>query len=203
MSTYTMIFKYIVVGGMGTGKTSLLNRFIDDEFYTDCPHTIGIEFAAKVVPVSDERIKVQVWDTAGQERFRAITRSYFRGAVCTLLVYDVSRRKSFNQLTTWLNDAQNLTNPNSLILLIGNKIDLEERVVTREEAEEFAQENNLLYTETSAKTGENVNDAFMDMTKKVYKLVKEGKLKLTTTETINETDLQSDNKPKKDSGGCC
>ncbi|KAJ3427021.1 rab2a member ras oncogene family [Anaeramoeba flamelloides] len=171
MSTDTIIFKYIVVGEMGTGKTSLWNRFIDDE--------------------------------TGTERFLSINSMYFRDAVCTFLVYDVSRRKSFNQLTKWLNHTQNLTNPNSLILLIGNKIDLEERVVSREEAEEFAQENNLLYTETSTQTGENVNDAFMDMTKKVYELFQEGKLKITKTQTENKINLKTDKSLAKDDGICC
>ncbi|KAJ3444546.1 rab2a [Anaeramoeba flamelloides] len=195
-----MIFKFIIVGAMGTGKSSLLHRFTEDKFYTDCPHTIGVEFATKTIEVMNERIKIQIWDTAGQERFRAITRSYFRSSVCTFLVYDVNSRKTFNQLNGWLNDSRNLTNPNSIIVLVGNKIDLENRVVSREEGEEFASENDLFYIETSAKTGEFVENAFTLAAKEVYKLVKAGTLKLTNNQEEDSVDIGG-GKTKK--GGCC
>ncbi|KAJ3431204.1 ras-related protein rab-4a [Anaeramoeba flamelloides] len=184
---------------MGTGKSSLLHRFIDNKFYTDCPHTIGVEFATKSIEVMNEHVKIQIWDTAGQERFRAITRSYFRSSVCTFLVYDVNSRKTFNQLNGWLNDSRNLTTPNSIIVLIGNKIDLENRVVSREEGEEFASENDLFYLETSAKTGKFVEDAFTLAAKEVYKLVKAGTLKLTNNQEENSLKVGK----KGGKGGCC
>ncbi|KAJ3449945.1 ras-related protein rab-4a [Anaeramoeba flamelloides] len=198
MSNNEMLFKLIIVGSLGTGKTSILNRFIENKFFSDCPHTIGVEFETKLLNIGKDRVKVQFWDTAGQERFWAITRSYFRGAVCSILVYDVSRRKSFNQLNTWLSDTRNLTNPNSVTMVIGNKTDLKEREVSREEGEEFAQENDFIFFETSAKTGENVRDSIMYCIKKVHQLVIEGKLKLTNTETQKELIGES-----REKSGCC
>jgi GTPase SAR1 family protein len=94
----------------------------------DCPHTIGVEFGTRIIECAGQKIKLQIWDTAGQERFRAVTRSYYRGAAGALMVYDITRRSTYNHLQSWLNDARNLTNPNTVIFLIGNKCDLEAQV---------------------------------------------------------------------------
>lgn len=110
----------------------------------DCPHTIGVEFGTRIIEVCNQKIKLQIWDTAGQERFRAVTRSYYRGAAGALMVYDITRRSTYNHLTSWLTDARNLTNPNTVIYLIGNKSDLEaQRDVSYEEAKAFADENGI------------------------------------------------------------
>ncbi|PWA26749.1 hypothetical protein CCH79_00000923 [Gambusia affinis] len=123
------------------------------QIMADCPHTIGVEFGTRIIEVSGQKIKLQIWDTAGQERFRAVTRSYYRGAAGALMVYDITRRSTYNHLSSWLTDARNLTNPNTVIILIGNKADLEaQRDVTYEEAKQFAEENGLLFLEASAKT---------------------------------------------------
>lgn len=119
----------------------------------DCPHTIGVEFGTRIIEVSGQKIKLQIWDTAGQERFRAVTRSYYRGAAGALMVYDITRRSTYNHLSSWLTDTRNLTNPSTVIFLIGNKCDLEaQRDVTYEEASKFAEENGLMFVEASAKT---------------------------------------------------
>lgn len=119
----------------------------------NCPHTIGVEFGTRIIEVDDKKIKLQIWDTAGQERFRAVTRSYYRGAAGALMVYDITRRSTYNHLSSWLTDTRNLTNPNTVIFLIGNKCDLEgTREVTYEEAEEFAREHDLMFLEASAMT---------------------------------------------------
>lgn len=108
----------------------------------DSSHTIGVEFGSRIVNVGGKSVKLQIWDTAGQERFRSVTRSYYRGAAGALLVYDTTSRESFNALTNWLSDARTLASPNIVILLVGNKKDLEEpREVTFLEASTFAQEN--------------------------------------------------------------
>merc|ERR1712071_264873 len=141
---YSYIFKYIIIGDMGVGKSCLLHQFTEKKFMADCPHTIGVEFGTRIIEVSGQKIKLQIWDTAGQERFRAVTRSYYRGAAGALLVYDITRRSTYNHLSSWLSDARNLTNPNTVIFLIGNKSDLEaQRDVTYEEAKQFAEENEL------------------------------------------------------------
>jgi len=158
---YEYIFKYIIIGDMGVGKSCLLHQFTENKFVPDSPHTIGVEFGTRIVEVMGKKIKLQIWDTAGQERFRAVTRSYYRGAAGALLVYDITRRITYNHLTSWLTDARNLTNPNTVIMLIGNKKDLDaQRDVTYEEAAAFAKENGLIFIESSAKTGENVEEAF-------------------------------------------
>ncbi|XP_056151359.1 ras-related protein Rab-14 isoform X2 [Lampris incognitus] len=150
---YSYIFKYIIIGDMGVGKSCLLHQFTEKKFMADCPHTIGVEFGTRIMEVHGQKVKLQIWDTAGQERFRAVTRSYYRGAAGALMVYDITRRSTYNHLSSWLTDARNLTNPNTVIILIGNKADLEaQRDVTYEEAKQFADENGLLFLEASAKT---------------------------------------------------
>merc|ERR1712232_965556 len=164
-NSYQYIFKYIVIGDMGVGKSCLLHRFTEDKFSADSPHTIGVEFGTRIIEVKGQKIKLQIWDTAGQERFRAVTRSYYRGAAGALLVYDITRRATYNHLTSWLTDARNLTNPNTVIMLIGNKKD--------------AEEHGLVFLETSAKTGENVEEAFVKTAQLIYQSVQDGSVDLS------------------------
>lgn len=125
--------------------------------------TIGVDFGSKTVAITeDTNIKVQIWDTAGQESFRSITRSYYRGSICALLVYDITRRSSFDNLTRWLDDMRDNAYSKMIIVLIGNKDDLKtEREVSTEEGQEFADKHNLMFMETSAKTGHNIENAFI------------------------------------------
>eukprot|EP00019_Armaparvus_languidus_P003195 CAMPEP_0168593548 /NCGR_PEP_ID=MMETSP0420-20121227/8377_1 /TAXON_ID=498008 /ORGANISM="Pessonella sp." /LENGTH=207 /DNA_ID=CAMNT_0008629715 /DNA_START=110 /DNA_END=731 /DNA_ORIENTATION=- len=172
---YEFIFKYVIIGDMGVGKSCLLHQFTESKFISDSPHTIGVEFGTRIVDVQSKKIKLQIWDTAGQERFRAVTRSYYRGAAGALLVYDTTRRATFNHVTSWLTDARNLTNPNTVIVLIGNKIDMEEhRDVSYEEAAAFAKENDLIFIETSAKSGQNVEEAFLKTANLIFQNVQDG-----------------------------
>ncbi|MCQ6473241.1 GTP-binding protein, partial [Vibrio parahaemolyticus] len=132
---YAYLFKYIIIGDTGVGKSCLLLQFTDKRFQPVHDLTIGVEFGARMITIDGKQIKLQIWDTAGQERFRAVTRSYYRGAAGALMVYDITRRSTYNHLSSWLTDARNLTNPNTVIILIGNKADLEaQRDVTYEEA---------------------------------------------------------------------
>lgn len=176
---FEFIFKYIVIGDMGVGKSCLLHQFTEQKFLMDSPHTIGVEFGTRVIDVRDKKVKLQVWDTAGQERFRAVTRTYYRGAAGCLLVYDITRRTTYNHVSTWLADARSLTNPNTVIMLIGNKRDLDDqREVSFEEASNFARENDLIFMETSAKTGDAVEDAFMRTAGMVFDSVQAGHTEL-------------------------
>jgi len=180
---YEYIFKYIIIGDMGVGKSCLLHQFTESKFVPDSPHTIGVEFGTRIVEVMGKKIKLQIWDTAGQERFRAVTRSYYRGAAGALLVYDISRRTTYNHLTSWLTDARNLTNPNTVIMLIGNKKDLSaQRDVTYEEASAFAEENGLIFLEASAKTGENVDEAFLKTASLIFQNVQDGSVDISGSE---------------------
>ncbi|KZS08574.1 Rab protein [Daphnia magna] len=143
----------------------------------DSSHTIGVEFGSKIVTIGGKQVKLQIWDTAGQERFKSVTKSYYRGAAGALLVYDISSRESYNAVGNWLTDAQNLANPNLVVLLVGNKRDLEEdRQVSFLEASQFAQENDLMFLEASALTGENVEEAFLQCAKSILSKVETGEL---------------------------
>jgi len=169
---------------MGVGKSCLLHQFTEKKFMADCPHTIGVEFGTRIIEVCGQKIKLQIWDTAGQERFRAVTRSYYRGAAGALMVYDMTRRSTYNHLSSWLTDARNLTNPNTVIFLIGNKCDLEsQRDVTYDEARAFADENGLTFIETSAKTGAGVEEAFLETAKRIFGSIQDGSLDLNAAET--------------------
>lgn len=168
---------------MGVGKSCLMHQFTEKKFIPDCPHTIGVEFSTKIIEVNDQKVKIQIWDTAGQERFRAVTRSYYRGASGALLVYDITRKPTFNRIQTWLTDARRLTSPNTVIFLIGNKADLEEqRDVTYEEAKQLADENGLLFLECSAKSGANVENVFTETARKIFQNVQDGSVYLNSVD---------------------
>eukprot|EP00164_Ancoracysta_twista_P000241 GFYU01000343.1.p1 GENE.GFYU01000343.1~~GFYU01000343.1.p1 ORF type:complete len:205 (+),score=14.90 GFYU01000343.1:256-870(+) len=182
--SFDYIFKYIVIGDQGVGKTCLLHQFTEKKFIPDAQHTVGVEFGTRVCKVMEKTIKLQIWDTAGQERFRAVTRSYYRGAAGALLVFDVTRRSTFNTLTNWLADARSLATQNTVIMLIGNKLDMEShREVSYDEAKRFADDNALIYLEASAKTGQNVEEAFLRTARVIYDNIQSGQLDLTDSGT--------------------
>uniref|UniRef100_A0A2K5WQ27 Ras-related protein Rab-4 n=1 Tax=Macaca fascicularis TaxID=9541 RepID=A0A2K5WQ27_MACFA len=173
--TYDFLFKFLVIGNAGTGKSCLLHQFIEKKFKDDSNHTIGVEFGSKIINVGGKYVKLQIWDTAGQERFRSVTRSYYRGAAGALLVYDITSRETYNALTNWLTDARMLASQNIVIILCGNKKDLDaDREVTFLEASRFAQENELMFLETSALTGENVEEAFVQCARKILNKIESG-----------------------------
>ncbi|XP_002158483.2 ras-related protein Rab-4B isoform X1 [Hydra vulgaris] len=175
--TYDYLFKYLIIGSAGVGKSCILHQFMENKFKQDAHHTIGVEFGSKIVNIGGKSVKLQIWDTAGQERFRSVTRSYYRGAAGALLVYDITSRETYNTLTTWLTDARTLASPNIVIILLGNKKDLEaDREVTFLEASRFAQENELMFLETSAATGENVEEAFLKCSRSILTKIDAGDL---------------------------
>eukprot|EP00009_Paramoeba_aestuarina_P017566 CAMPEP_0201532870 /NCGR_PEP_ID=MMETSP0161_2-20130828/51519_1 /ASSEMBLY_ACC=CAM_ASM_000251 /TAXON_ID=180227 /ORGANISM="Neoparamoeba aestuarina, Strain SoJaBio B1-5/56/2" /LENGTH=217 /DNA_ID=CAMNT_0047936527 /DNA_START=95 /DNA_END=748 /DNA_ORIENTATION=- len=181
MSGYAYLFKYIIIGDTGVGKSCLLLQFTDKRFQPVHDLTIGVEFGARMINIDGKQVKLQIWDTAGQESFRSITRSYYRGAAGALLVYDIARRETFNHLAGWLEDARLNSNSNMTIMLIGNKSDLPEsqRAVSYEEGEKFAHENGLLFLEASAKSSENVEEAFGFTAKTIYKKIQDGVFDVT------------------------
>ncbi|RIB22303.1 ras-related protein rab-2A-like protein [Gigaspora rosea] len=181
---YDYIIKYIIIGDTGVGKSCLLLQFTDKRFQPAHDLTIGVEFGARFVEVEGKKIKLQIWDTAGQESFRSITRSYYRGAAGALLVYDITRRETFEHLLIWLEDARQHSNSDTTIMLIGNKSDLEsKRVVSYAEGEAFARQHGLFFMETSAKTAENVEDAYVDTAKDIYEKIKQGVFDVTNEGT--------------------
>jgi len=157
------------------GKSCLLLQFTDKRFQPVHDLTIGVEFGARMITIAGKQIKLQIWDTAGQESFRSITRSYYRGAAGALLVYDITRRDTFEHLTNWLEDARQHSSSNMVIMLIGNKCDLESRrEVKKEEGEAFAREHGMIFMEASAKTAQNVEEAFINTAKEIYDKIQEG-----------------------------
>lgn len=173
--SHQFVFKYIIIGDSGVGKSCLLLQFTDKRFEPLHDLTIGVEFGARMVAIDGKNVKLQVWDTAGQESFRSITRSYYRGACGALLVYDVTRRETFSHLQTWLEDAKANSNTAITIMLIGNKCDLEnKRQVSKEEGEQFAKAHGLVFMETSAKTAQNVDDAFLRTAGMIYENFQKG-----------------------------
>ncbi|VDD75689.1 unnamed protein product [Mesocestoides corti] len=163
VDSYDYLLKFLIIGNASTGKTCILRRFVEDSFKEDTLHTIGVEFGTKIIQVGGESLKLQIWDTAGQERFQCVTRSYYRGAAGALVVYDISCRESFNRVADWISSVRELAKPELAIILVGNKSDLaaEHREVNEEEARQFAKENGVHdFMETSAKLGDNIQEAF-------------------------------------------
>ena len=124
---YSYLFKYIIIGDPTVGKSCLLLQFLEGKFKLDSETTIGVEFGSKIIDLDDKKIKLQIWDTAGQEVFKSITRSYYRGSIAAILVYDITNRQSFNNLNKWMEETKTYSNEKLTILLIGNKSDLEDK----------------------------------------------------------------------------
>ncbi|CDZ97763.1 ras-domain-containing protein [Phaffia rhodozyma] len=177
VEAYDFLLKFIVIGEAGTGKSCLLHQFINNTFKENSQHTIGVEFQSRTIPIGEKRVKLQLWDTAGQERFRSVTRSYYRGAAAAILVYDITRRSSFTNLSRWLADARALASPHLKVVLVGNKLDMEEeREVDTLEASRWAEENDVIHLETSSLTGANVSTPFFLASRSVLLAIESGKL---------------------------
>ncbi|GAA0142066.1 hypothetical protein Leryth_017891 [Lithospermum erythrorhizon] len=169
---YDYLFKLVLIGDSGVGKSNLLSRFTRNEFALESKSTIGVEFATRTLTVDAKVIKAQIWDTAGQERYRAITSAYYRGAVGALLVYDVTRHSTFESVERWLRELRDHTDPNIVIMLVGNKSDLRHLVaVSTEDGKTFAEKESLYFMETSALESTNVDNAFAEVLTQIYRVV--------------------------------
>ena len=160
-SNYQYIFKLILIGNSGVGKSCILQRYIRHSFEESYKCTIGVDFLMKSVIINGISVKLQLWDTAGQEKYKSMVSSYYRGANVALIVFDLTSRPSFDALPLWIENFYKNGPEQKNIILIGNKKDLvDERQVTQEEAEMFAETNNMIYFETSAKDGDNIDYVF-------------------------------------------
>jgi len=169
---YDYLFKVVLIGDSGVGKSNLLSRFTRNEFNLESKSTIGVEFATRSIQVDGKTIKAQIWDTAGQERYRAITSAYYRGAVGALLVYDIAKHLTYENVERWLNELRDHADQNIVIMLVGNKSDLRHlRAVPTDEAKAFAERNNLSFIETSALDSTNVETAFQNILTEIYQIV--------------------------------
>jgi len=165
------LVKLLMIGDTSVGKSSLIQRYVDDDFQFNWIATIGIDIRLKVVPMHGKNFKVQIWDTAGQERFRNITRSHFRGVHGVMITYDVTSRESFEKLDYWIKMASGALHNDAPRVIVGNKIDLEDRrCVSIEEASTFCRSFGIPYVETSARTGENVDFSYFNLVKECLKV---------------------------------
>ena len=194
---YDHLFKLLIIGESGVGKTCLLLRFTDDSFTANHLTTIGIDFKIKIINLENKLIKLQIWDTAGQERFRTITKTYYKGAHGIILTYDVTDINSFKNIRNWIKQIEQNAQNNVCKVLVGNKCDKSDRVVSFEEGKKLAQDYGMEFFETSAKSNINVSETFTFLTKEILKNTEGG-----STTTGGGSQLTAKDQGKK-KAGCC
>ncbi|MBA0774948.1 hypothetical protein Gotri_010116, partial [Gossypium trilobum] len=228
---YDFLFKVVLIGDSGVGKSNLLSRFTRNEFSLESKSTIGVEFATRSLNVDGKVIKAQIWDTAGEQtykgncvplaawgkkatlvlqEYRAITSAYYRGAVGALLVYDVTRHSTFENVERWLRELRDHTDPNIVVMLIGNKSDLRHLVaVPTEDAKSFAEKESLYFMETSALEATNVENAFAEVLTQIYHIVSKKAMETSDEGAASavpskgeKIDVSKDVSAMK-KGGCC
>ncbi|KAM3657146.1 ras-related protein Rab-25 [Ammospiza nelsoni] len=183
---YNFVFKVVLIGESGVGKTNLLSRFTRNEFNHDSRTTIGVEFSTRTILVGDAAVKAQIWDTAGLERYRAITSAYYRGAVGALVVFDITKHQTYDVVDRWLKELYDHAEASIVVMLVGNKTDLAQaREVPMEEAKMFADNNGLLFVETSALDSTNVEEAFETILKEIFHKVQKQKQRSSQSNTVS------------------
>eukprot|EP00249_Psilotum_nudum_P005922 c19326_g1_i1 orf=642-1295(-) len=207
---YDYLFKVVLIGDSGVGKSNLLSRFTRNEFSLESKSTIGVEFATRSITVDGKKIKAQIWDTAGQERYRAITSAYYRGAVGALLVYDITRHVTFENVERWLKELKDHTDSNIVVMLVGNKSDLRHlRAVSTEDGRAFSEREGLYFMETSALESTNVENSFKEVLTQIYKIVSKKALEVGEDPSAVPRQGQTINVSNKDDVtatkkvGCC
>ena len=166
---YEMMVKVILIGDSGVGKTNIMSKFLKNQFMEESKATIGVEFGSKLFNHEGHKIKAQIWDTAGQEKYKAITGAYYKGSKGALVVYDITQKKTFENIEKWVNDLKAAGDPKITIILIGNKNDLDDkRQVSKDQGEEKARSFGCAFLETSAYSGDNIDKAFNYMVKEIY-----------------------------------
>ena len=205
-NSYELLYKIIIIGDTGVGKSNILSRYLKDEFREDSKSTVGVELGTKFLKIKDMGAKLQIWDTAGQERYKSITSSYYKGSHGCFIVYDITNEKTFENVDNWFKQAQKEASKEVSIILVGNKCDLEnERKISKEKGEEKAKNFNCPFFETSALSKIKIDDIFTEMVNNIFE--KTGGAKNEDDddiEIINENDkgvnLNAEEPKKK---GCC
>ena len=203
---YDYIMKLILIGDASVGKTNILNKYLKNEFDPNSKSTLGVELGTKNVKIDNKIIKVQIWDTAGQERYKAITSTYYKGAKGAIIVYDITRKLTFDNIDKWIADLKINGDENIMIFLVGNKSDLNDnREVSKDEGINKSEKYNVPFLETSALQGDNISRVFEELIQSVYvnnseELLEENKKAINNGVDINEDDKDNNKENKK---GCC
>jgi len=196
------LFKLVLIGDSCVGKSCLLIRFADDNFTENYITTIGVDFRFRTLPISKKTVKLQIWDTAGQERYRTITNAYYRGADGIIIVFDLTNKESFLHVQDWIKEVEKYSSESVVMLVLGNKCDLDAyREVTPEDIKEFTKETGLTVLETSAKTSDHVDDAFLTITKNLMQ--QKDKLNQDDGDKSGSTKLKKKIEITKSKLGCC
>lgn len=200
---YDHLFKLVLIGDTGVGKSCILLRFADDSFTESYMSTIGVDFRFRTLKIGKKTVKLQIWDTAGQERFRTITSAYYRGADGIIMVYDITNEESFNHVNEWLNEVNRYAAEGTVKILVGNKCDKPNRVIPTEKGQAYADGLGIPFLETSAKESKNVEESFLTIANALMEL----KTKKSSAPSTGRASLV-DNKANSKSGGgggggCC
>ena len=191
-------FKILTIGESGVGKTCILRRFVENKFLKNHLATIGIDFKTKTLTINDQEIKLKIWDTAGQERFRNITTQYYKGADGIVLVYDVTDDASYEKIRDWMDQILSNTQRDEIgLVLLGNKCDMEPRIITEEQGNQLADELKISYFETSALTGQGIKEAFEQLTRDIMKRKGVG------NDNNDNVELKKNVKKKQKGSDCC
>ena len=190
----------ITLGESSVGKSSIINRYVENNFDYNFVSTLGVDFRKKIININGENIRLKIWDTAGQEKFRSIQKQYYRNSDGILLVFDVTKFDTFNVLEEWINSIKNQTSNDIIVVLVGNKIDLNNKVISDDDIKNFANDNKFKYFLTSAATGKNINEVFDYIVKEIYKI--KSKKKKNDGNNNNNKNLKK-NYIKRKKKACC
>jgi Ras-related protein Rab-8A len=201
--TYDYLFKLLLIGDSGVGKTCVLFRFSEDAFNSTFISTIGIDFKIRTIELDGKKIKLQIWDTAGQERFRTITTAYYRGAMGIMLVYDITNEKSFDNIRNWIRNIEEHATSDVEKMVLGNKCDMNDRrQVSKDRGSALALENGMKFMETSAKASINVEEAFVTLARDI-KAKMDKKLEASSPSAKSKGQVLKNEMPKKSRGWRC
>ena len=192
--SYDYLLKYIIIGDSYVGKSTILRKFVHGEFNKEYQATIGVEFGVKNIDIKNKTYRIQIWDTAGQENYKSITKSYYKHSACSIIVYDITSQKSFQNVLSWIEDCKRECSKSVFMILVGNKIDLEDkREVTTEEGQELAERYNMLFLETSALKGDYIQELFTKSVEEISKKIEKGEYDLED----KDSGIQEGSKGKK------
>ena len=202
---YEMMAKIIIIGDSSVGKTNIMSKYLKNEFHEDSKATVGVEFGSKLFTINGHNIKAQIWDTAGQEKYKAITGAYYKGSKDAFVVYDITRKETFESIDKWINDLKSTGDPKMNIILIGNKCDLDEkREVLKEQGEEKSRSFECAFLETSALSGDNIDKGFEMMISEIFKKYGNEIVEDDEFEGMGKgEDINLEKKQSKTKKGCC